>query len=62
MQSAKEDSEAMIRALPDDATFEDMQYKLYVLEKIHEGMKAVEEHGGVSHEDAKKRMVKWLQD
>ncbi len=62
MQTAKQDAEAMIRALPDDATFEDMQYKLYVLEKIHEGVNAVDEHGGVSHDDAKERMAKWLQD
>lgn len=62
MQTAKQDAEAMIRALPDDATFEDMQYKLYVLEKIHEGQKSIQEHGGVSHEVAKKRMAKWLQD
>ncbi len=62
MQTAKQDVEAMIKALPDDATFEDMQYKLYVLEKIHEGQKSISEHGGVSQEDAKKRMSKWLQD
>lgn len=37
MQTAKQEIEAMVRALPEDATFEEVQYRLYVLEKIHRG-------------------------
>ncbi len=62
MQSAKQEVEAMIHALPDDATFEDMQYRLYVLEKIHLGRHSLKQDGGVPHEEAKRKMAKWLED
>ncbi len=62
MQSAKQDAEAMIHALPDDATFEDMQYRLYVLEKIHLGLESLKTEGGVPHDEARHRMAKWLND
>lgn len=62
MASAKQDAEAMIRSLQDDATFEDMQYRLYVLDKIRRGMADIHENGGVSHKNAKERFKKWLTD
>jgi hypothetical protein len=34
MQTAKQRAETMLRHLPDDCTLEDIQYHLYVLEKI----------------------------
>ena len=37
MQSAKQDVETMLQHLPEDSTNEDIQYHLYVLEKIKRG-------------------------
>lgn len=62
MQSAKKEAEAMIRALPDDASFEDIQYRLYVLEKIRKGIESAEKGGGVPHEQARERLAGWLDD
>lgn len=62
MQTAKQEIEAMVRALPEDASYEDAQYKLYVLEKIHNGLESIDQNGGVSQEDAKARFAKWLKD
>ena len=39
--------------------FEDMQYRLYVLERIREGLKSIEEHGGIPHAEVKKRLAEW---
>ena len=50
----------MLEALPDDTSFEDIQYHLYVLEKINRGIARAEAEGAVSHEDAKTRLGKWL--
>ena len=62
MQTAKQEIEAMVRALPGDATFEEVQYRLYVLEKIHQGLESLERNGGVPHDEAKTRFAKWLHD
>ena len=50
----------MLKALPDDSSFEDIQYHLYVLEKVNRGIQRAEAEGVVSHEDAKVRLGKWL--
>lgn len=50
----------MLDAVPDDSSFEDIQYHLYVLEKVKRGIERAETEGAVSHEDAKVRLNKWL--
>jgi len=59
MQSAKKEAEAMIHALPDDATFEDMQYRLYVLEKIHLGLADADAGRTLSHDAVKTQLARW---
>jgi hypothetical protein len=51
---------ALLDALPEDCTLEDIQYHLYVLEKIARSEARIREEGAVSHEDAKARFAKWL--
>ena len=50
----------MIEGLPEDASLEDIQYHLYVLEKVKRGIGRAETEGAISHEDAKVRLSKWL--
>ncbi len=50
----------MLEALPDSTSFEDIQYHLYVLEKIRLGLNRAETEGAISHDDAKRRLSKWL--
>ncbi len=57
----KAQAEQLIRNLPDDATFEDMQYHLYVLEKLRKAEAAAAEGRVVSHEEARKRVAPWLE-
>lgn len=60
MNSPKADARSMIEGLPEDATLEDIQYHLYVLEKVKRGIGRADTEGAISHEDAKARLGKWL--
>jgi predicted transcriptional regulator len=60
MQTAKQEVKNLLETLPDDATFEDIQYSIYVRQKIAEGLQDVEEGRLISHEEAKRRMARWL--
>ncbi len=60
MGSAKDDVSSMLDKLPDDASYEDIQYHLYVLEKVKRGLGRAESEGTISHQDAKTRLGKWL--
>lgn len=50
---------AAISALPEEASFEEIAYRLHVLEAIREGVEDIEAGRTVSHEEAKARLAKW---
>ena len=60
MSALKDNVAEMIRSLPADSTLEDIQYHLYVLEKLRRGQQAIRDGLGVTHEEAKARLAKWL--
>jgi hypothetical protein len=60
MSTPKAEVASMLEALPEDASLEDIQYHLYVLEKVKRGLERAGTEGAVSHEDAKARLSKWL--
>lgn len=60
MSTPKAEVAAMLEALPESSSFEDIQYHLYVLEKVNRGLERAAAEGVVSHEDAKTRLAKWL--
>jgi hypothetical protein len=60
MGTAKEDIEAPLRCLPDDCSVEDVQYHLYVLEKIRLGIESADSEPTLTHEEAKARLGEWL--
>jgi len=60
MSTAKAEVESMLASLPEDASFEDIQYHLYVMEKVREGVDRAENEGVVGHEEVKERLGKWL--
>lgn len=60
MPSPKDEVSSMLEKLPQDASYEDIQYHLYVLEKVKRGLERAETEGAVSHQDAKRRLGKWL--
>ena len=60
MKSLKKNIEQMIRSLPDNSSVEDIQYHLYVLDKIQKGQQVIRDGKGISHEEAKARLSKWI--
>lgn len=60
MASAKEEVSSLLEKLPDDASYEDIQYHLYVLEKVKRGLERVNSEGAIAHDAAKERLGKWL--
>ena len=60
MQTAKEAVENLLRRLPDDSTLEDIQYHLYVLEKVRRGISVAEAGGTISQEEAEQRLNQWI--
>jgi hypothetical protein len=57
--TAKEEVEQLLGRLPGDCSLEDIQYHLYVLEKVRNGLDAATD-GEVSQDDAEKLLSKWL--
>ncbi len=57
MPSAKEAARQIIDRLPDQATWDDIMYELYVKQKIEAGLKAADGGRAVSHEEAKRRLL-----
>ena len=62
MQTAKQDVVAMISALPDDVSIEEIQYRLYVLEHIRAGLAELEAGEGIPDEEVRAEFAKWLDD
>ena len=60
MATAKEEVEQLLGKLPNDCSLEDIQYHLYVLEKVRNGLKSADTDGGVPQADAEERLGKWL--
>lgn len=60
MNTAKAEVTQMLNLLPEESSFEDIQYHLYVLEKIERGQARAEDEGTLSHDQAKQRLGKWL--
>jgi predicted transcriptional regulator len=61
MQTVKQEVSKLLKRLPDDCTLEDVQYHLYVLQKIERGLKDTEEGRVYTQEEVEKMMTKWLE-
>jgi len=60
MLTAKQEVMELLRDLPDSSTLEEIQYCLYVRQKIHRGIADIEAGRATSQEEVEKRMEKWL--
>ena len=59
METAKEQVQRILQGLPDDASLEDIQYQIYVRQKVDQGLADGDAGRVVSHEEAMKRLDKW---
>lgn len=60
MATAKEEVLKMLQRLPDESSFEDIQYHIYVREKVARGLKDAQEGHVLSQEEIERRMARWL--
>ena len=57
MRNAKQVAHELIDHLPEQATWDDVMYTLYVRQKLERSLQAANEGKVTSHEDAKKRFL-----
>ncbi|MBM4071333.1 MAG: hypothetical protein FJ271_20710 [Planctomycetes bacterium] len=60
MSLVKDAAIKLIQSLPEDCSFEDIQYHLYVREKVEAGIKAVDAGKVLPEEEADRRINEWL--
>jgi predicted transcriptional regulator len=60
MATVKQEMLNWVQALPDECTWDDMRYLLYVHEKVSEGLSDVKEGRVVPQDEAKRRMREWV--
>ena len=61
METAKEEVRRILESLPEDATLEDIQYRIYVRQAIASGLRDIEQKGVVSHDEVERRMSRWTE-
>jgi predicted transcriptional regulator len=60
MASPKEQLRELIERLPDDCTLEDVQYHLYVQQKVERGLEDVRHGRVLSQQEVDWRMAEWI--
>ena len=51
----KKEINELLNELPEDATWNDVMYKIYVRQSIEQGLEDIEEGRVISHEELKKK-------
>jgi hypothetical protein len=59
MNSAKSEVKLLLDKLPDDCTFEDVQYHLYVISKVRRGIERAEQEGALGQDEVERKLSKW---
>ncbi len=60
MSTAKQDVESLLHKLPENSSVEDIQYHLYVLDKVRRGLEDARINGTLSQDEVEARLGKWL--
>ncbi len=58
MGIVKEEAQKLVNNLPDEVSWDDVMYEIYVRKKIEEGIQAADEGRLSSHEEVKKRFLR----
>lgn len=61
MKTAKEEVRELLENLPDNASLDDIQYHIYVRQKILKGLEAARKGEVISQEEVERRMARWLE-
>ena len=61
MKTGKEEVRELLEKLPEDASLEDIQYHIYVRQKIQRGLEAARSGKVIPQEEVEKRLARWLE-
>ena len=61
MRTAKDEVRELLQGLPDEASLEDIQYHIYVRQKVQKGLDAERDGKTLTHEEVMRRMSRWLE-
>lgn len=61
MPTPKEEVQRILDQAPDDATFEDIQYRIYVRQKIERAEEDIQTGRLLSQDEVERRMTKWTE-
>ncbi|MCH7804949.1 MAG: hypothetical protein IH937_12820 [Acidobacteria bacterium] len=60
MKTAKKEVRKILDQIPDDASLEDIQYHIYVCQKIERGLQDIDDGRVLSQKQVEKRMSRWI--
>ena len=61
MKSAKDEVRELLERLPDNASLDEIQYHIYVRQKIQKGLDAERQGDVLSQQELERRMARWLE-
>jgi hypothetical protein len=62
MSTAKEEIRKLLDTLPDDATWDDVQYSIYVRERVDRGRREADQEKLLDQGEVEARMKRWLDE
>ena len=60
MDTAKDEVRHILDSLPEDATLEDIQYRIYVRQAIDAGLRDIAEGRTLSQKQVEQRVARWI--
>ena len=61
MSTPKEEVTKLLESIPEEASYEDIQYDIYVRQKFDQGLEDVRKGRTFSQEEVEMRMARWLE-
>ncbi len=55
----KEEVRRLLETIPDEASYEDIQYHIYIQQKIDRGLEASERGDFISDDEIEQRIARW---
>jgi predicted transcriptional regulator len=60
MPTPKDEVRELLDQLPDDSSLDDIQYHIYVRQKIRNGLAGADQGNLISQQEVEQRMSRWL--
>src|SRR5437870_1449396 len=58
--TAKKQAEEVLKLLPEDCSMEQIQYHLYVAQKVAQRLATADQQPPIPHEEVKERLAQWI--